>query len=122
MVKVKKLTVDDVEFKIHVHPEHIPVQENAIDSGDETYDREIEDNIIERLNNGDIWAWCTVEVQARYDIFKGEDFLGCCSYSDQEEFEADEYFGSMKQQALEDLNEEIQNIAEKIFAIGIEEF
>ncbi len=55
-----------ITFEIVVHAEDIPVRGNAMSSGDNELDREVEDAILARLAQGEEWAWCTVEVIAHW--------------------------------------------------------
>jgi len=105
---LKKLTEKDVEFIIEIEMDHIEVRGNAVVSGDDEFDKKVEDEIIERLNNGDIWAWAAVTIKAQFGKFEGTDHLGCCSYENEEDFKNDGYYEDMKQLALDDLNRELQ--------------
>lgn len=104
---IRKLTEEDVEFIIECQEEFVPVQGNAMVSGDDAVDKEVEDKIINDFNSGNLWAWCTVRVAAKWKEFEGDDYLGCCSYNSEEEFKSDGYFKDMKQNALDELNKNI---------------
>jgi hypothetical protein len=109
-MKLRKLTQSDVVFSVHISEEDIPVRGNAMASGDDAADKEDEDNIIARLNAGDLWAWCCVEVRATYNRHSSDtkhsagDILGCCSYSDESDFRSCMYFEDMCKAALDRLN------------------
>jgi hypothetical protein len=111
-------TINDVDISINVEPEHIPVQENLIVSGDEEFDKKCEDEIIARLDSGDVWAWCIVKVTVApktleyTDELNGFAYLGGCSYENQEEFEQSDYYKDMIDWALEDLNNKSKEIYE----------
>ncbi|GAG86978.1 unnamed protein product, partial [marine sediment metagenome] len=88
-MSAKELTAADVAFVLTIEPEDIPVRGNAMASGDEEVDRRVEDGIIERLDQGDLWAWCSVKVTATLlddTDLEGADYLGGCSYRDEEDF------------------------------------
>lgn len=90
---------------IITHEEEIPVKGNAVVSGDDAFDREVEEEIETRLARGDVWAWCTVEVRVTC-LDCGEhasDFLGACSYEDYEAFRNDDYFTDMQHAATSNL-------------------
>lgn len=93
----------EVEFTIQPEQEDTPVHGNAVVSGDKDKDREVENRILKQLESGDLWAWCTVKVTARYKGFEGHDYLGCCSYKDEADFRRGGYFEGMKQAAYDDL-------------------
>lgn len=70
-------------------------------------DADIVAAINERLERGDLWAWCYVKVTARREgsQFVGKSSgLGCCSYDDESDFRAGGgYFDDMQAEALRDL-------------------
>lgn len=75
--------------------EDIPVKGNAMCSGDDKLDMEVENEIIERLNNGDLSAWFCAKVTAEYLGFKYSDYLGACSYRSFAEFINGDYYADM---------------------------
>lgn len=97
-----------VEYDIEVLPEDTPVRGNVVASGDDDFDRQVEDNIIERLEGDDIWAWCTVRVVARLGDLEGEAYLGCCSYAGEDDFRAGGYFEDLRIEALDRLHTEVE--------------
>lgn len=111
MPKAKKLTLDDVEIVLRVEPEQESVRGNALASGDDAVDKECEDQILDRLRDGDDWAWAAVTVEARYHGLTGRDHLGCCTYRDEADFRESDYFTSMKVEALASLQKEIDALA-----------
>lgn len=107
---VMALLKDRVTYVLSIEPEEISVRGNCIASGDDAYDKKVEDEIIERVDNGDDWAWCTVEVAAVFDggpgIGKiwGRDHLGGCSYKDEADFKQEGgYYPQMQEEALRNL-------------------
>ena len=111
--RAKQLTEEDVIFTLECLEEHTPVRGNAMASGDNEADRACENEILERLDRGDIWAWCTVKVTARYGSLVGVDYLGCCSYRDERDFREPSggYFDDMRREALRDLQSQIDTLA-----------
>lgn len=102
-----------VSYDIECLPEYTDVRGNAMCSGDDDYDREVEDSILDDLEGGNDWAWCTVRVTARYDgvdCAVGQDYLGCCSYRDEADFKACVYYEDMCDQAREDLYAQLEGI------------
>jgi hypothetical protein len=86
------------------HPEDLPVRGNAIASGDDAYDKQVEDEILERLSRGDAWAWCTVEVKVTIDGVSTSEYLGGCSYDNEYAFEsAGDYYPDMVLTCLDKL-------------------
>jgi len=100
--KLVEFLRDKVEVCLSVEQDHLPVEGNASAIDDET-DRKNEEEIYERLNNGDVWAWACVGVKVRWKGFAGEDYLGGCCYLDEADFRKDAYFTDMVESALHDL-------------------
>lgn len=96
-------TIEQVNFSMEVEPDEIPVRGNAIVSGDDNYDKEVEDELIERLNAGDVWAWALVTVTAEWNGVEGYDTLGGCSYKCEDDFKGDLYYEDLKQRAYDEL-------------------
>ena len=113
-MKLRKLTPADVRFTITVEYEQTSVRGNALASGDDEADRECEDAIIKRLDQGDVWAWCTVFVTATWNEHEGRTDLGCCSYDDEADFKAGGYYDDMCSEALDQLNAELENAASEL--------
>ena len=87
-----------------------PINGNAIDSGDKNYDLKVENELIDRLNSGDVWAWASVEVKASFGGLSGSAYLGCCSYKDEKEFLKDPYYKDMVKEATEELKIELESL------------
>ncbi len=101
----RPLTREEVTVRLQAEPESIPVEGNACASGDDDFDREVEHNILCRLQQGDLWAWAAVTVVVSWGRFEGRAHLGCCSYADEEDFrQPGGYFDDMVAEALEELN------------------
>jgi len=95
-------------IRIRAEPDWVPVKGNAMASGDDALDREVEQEILQRLNQGDIWAWAAVTVETSWKSFRGIATLGCCSYESEEDFcQPDGYFDDLVSEALEDLNRNV---------------
>jgi len=123
-----KVTLADCIFKLMAEQDDTQVRGNAMASGDESYDKEIEDAIIKRLDDGDIWAWASVRVECHWthpttgETFIGADHLGCCSYESEKDFRQvpNGYFEDMKCVAFDEMAKEIERTIEK--AESLEEF
>ena len=92
-----------IRYQIEIEQDDISVRGNAIASGDKATDKAVEDEIIERLDNGDTWAWCSVCVVAEAGGVEGRAYLGACSYKDEEDFRRGGYYEQMQEEAKEDL-------------------
>lgn len=113
-MKPRKLTESEVTFTVELEEEDTPVRGNAMASGDDAADKALEDEIIERLDRGDISAWCCLKVTASWNGLTGVDYLGACSFSQgihqPVEAQAIEYAAEigMKGEALSILNAKIE--------------
>jgi len=86
----------------------IPVRGNALASGDDDVDHKFEDDILARLDDGNVWAWAAVTMTAEYLGHSGADHLGACSYANAEDFRvANDYYSGMVDSALDALAESI---------------
>ena len=78
------LKAENIEIQVNVQDETIPVRGNALASGDDAIDKQAEEEIIAQLEQGNVWAWATVEVVARFivngEMICGQAYLGACSY------------------------------------------
>lgn len=106
------------EFKLECLPEDIYVRGNFA-SGDDAADKALEDEILERLKNGDDWAWCMVKVTCVIALngerFEGEPvYLGGCCYRDEKDFvENSMYYDDMKKEAEENAMREVEDAVER---------
>ena len=67
-------------------------------------DPEAIEYVKKELERGNDWAWCTVIMRAHYKGWKGEAFLGSCSYKDEKDFrENSGYYEDLKKEALHEL-------------------
>jgi hypothetical protein len=111
-MKTKQLTEKDVTFRLTAEPDQQSPRGNALASGDDEEDRKCEDEILRRIDEGDVWAWCVVKVEAHYHVLVGVDYLGGCSYKDEADFrEPGGYFDDMKGEALADLQRQFDDLA-----------
>jgi hypothetical protein len=102
---MRPITEQEAQFSIECLEECVQVRGNAIASGDDRLDTNTENLILEELDSGNQWAWCTVRVVAEWNGLEGDDYLGCCSYKDEKDFiERSGYYEDMKAQALAELN------------------
>lgn len=101
------MTTQEMENKysvrINASQDDLPVRGNCIATEDEEFDKKVEDEILERLDNGDVWAWADVEVQATLpDGRTGSAYLGGCCYEDEADFKRGGYYEGMILAAVED--------------------
>ncbi len=77
----------DVLVSVSAFPDETEIKGNALASGNDVLDRKAEDRIFRELDDGNIWAWCIINVELNYCGYNHVDHLGCCSYKDQQDFE-----------------------------------
>ncbi len=105
----------EVAYELTVYPEDTPVRGYACATDEPELDRAEEDVILKRLDRGDTWAWCLVQVTAYWRGFQGTAGLGCCSYADEKDFKApDGYYEDMKAEALDDLRANVADVAKRL--------
>ncbi len=101
----KLLSRKETTVCLKAEPEFVQVEGNASASGDDAFDRKVERAIIERVEQGDVWAWAMVTVTVSWGPFSASDHLGCCSYADEEDFRQPRgYFDDMVAEAVTELN------------------
>jgi hypothetical protein len=101
----------DPEIRIVVHEETIPLRGNALASGDDDLDRDVEEEILSRLAYGEQWAWCWVEVIAEFRGLEGRDTLGGCSYKDEADFKENSgYYEDMVARATDELADLVEGL------------
>lgn len=118
-VRLRRLRADEVEFVLKVVQDDMPVRGNAMASGDDAADKAYEDEILKRLEYGDVWAWSLVTITAKWKGWEVHDTLGACCYLSEEDFKKPGgYFDDMKTVALHELNNllaiNLMNIAELV--------
>ena len=116
---MREIEKEDVEFRVSCLEEAMPVRGNATASGDPEFDREVEDEIIAKLDGGNPWAWCCVKVEAIFSTedapYVGEAYLGGCSYEDEDDFTAHSgYYEGLCEEALDDLNRKLRSLNRKL--------
>lgn len=115
---LRKLTRDDVVFDLEVTDDDLPIEGNAMASGDDAVDIAYERKLLLRRAQGDEWAWALVRVIATWKDFRGMAVLGGCTYPNKQAFMEDAYYEDLKVQALDDLQAKLQltydNIAELV--------
>jgi hypothetical protein len=92
------------EISFEALPETVRVRGNALASGNDVLDKEAEDEIIARLESGDVYAWFTAKVSVRDD--KGNeasDYLGACCYEDEADFKQGLYYLDMIEECIKQL-------------------
>lgn len=99
--------VGGIALRLEILDEDTPVRGNVMASGDAEFDRKVENEILARLDAGDVWAWFLVRTVASFGGFEGDSYLGGCSYRDKEDFKADAYCDDQIKEAIANLGEAV---------------
>ncbi len=111
---MRKLTAADVEFTVHLEQEEEPVHGHFA-SGEDDLDRQLEQDICDALDAGNVEAWCSITVTATWTDSNGvehtgHDHLGCCSHLGDDlagQVEVTVASHCMREEALANLNSEL---------------
>jgi hypothetical protein len=93
----------EYDITLEALPETVRVRGNAMASGDDELDRQVEDEIISRLESGDIFAWFTAKVTVSDGKNEATDYLGCCNYRDADDFRMGGYYLDMIHECIHQL-------------------
>ena len=109
-MKLRAVTADEVEFED-------TFEEETADLRNDKVAREHEDEMIERLERGDITAWCILAVRVHWKGHTG--YAALCGYTFpegrtgiQNQEYASEDMAQLRIEALEDLNRTLQEQAD----------
>lgn len=108
-IRIKLPTIKQVEFKITAEQDDIDPR-GMFASGSDKQDEETLQAIYDSLEDGNTWAWASVKVECHYKGLTGTDYLGGCSYEDEEDFMRDAYYQDMKNAAYADLIRQIKRL------------
>lgn len=61
-----------------------------------------------RLADGDVWAWCCVEVKVQIDEMEAVTYLGGCSYADEADFRAGCYCDDLVAECIDQIRTDAQ--------------
>lgn len=107
-------TASTIQWKIIATQDDIPVRGNLVVSGDDAHDKAEEDKVIQRLDDGDVWAWCSIEVRGIWEGLTASDYLGGCSYDSEEDFKRGGYYDDMLQTVTRELQQMAANVAGEV--------
>src|SRR5688572_8056487 len=117
MNAMKQIPVDEIEWTLRCEPEDVAIEGNAMASGDDAVDQECYQWIRDQLDSGNLWAWCWVSLEARWNGLTSRESLGGCSYKSREDFIANSmYYDDMRAECIRQLNEQAQAIVEGLDA------
>lgn len=120
-MQLRKLTATDVTFSVRIEAEDQPVR-GAFQSGDPDYAEQataMENDIIERLDRGEVEAWCGVIVTATWEGHEGEDAIWGCSLDDSYTTDVVVSEHGMRDEALDRLNEAVAKHAVALSRLAV---
>lgn len=103
-----------IVVKYRVGQEDMPVK-GAFASGDDAADADMEQEIIERVNRGDPFAWCWAKVTATCGPFEGFECVGGISCKNRKELK-ELFLKDMKQQAIHHLKQVMEDAHSAVLA------
>lgn len=108
--------VERATITVRADFEELPIEGNAVASGDDAADRAEEDRIRTEFESGNVWAWATVTVRAEFMGYIAEEHLGCCSYDSEKDFrQPGGYFDDMAANAKASLAEQIEKLFRGVY-------
>jgi hypothetical protein len=97
------------EITVECIEEFMPIRGNLIASGDDEYDRQIEDKTIAELETNP-WAWCCVKVTAEFRGITADAYLGGCNYKSEQSFKEDLYYKDLVHEATQELADKVKDL------------
>ena len=93
---------------VYAHMEDVGIEGNVLASGNDAMDKAAEDLVREELEDGNEWAWCTIQVEVTDMDSDNEnvesEYLGCCNYRSKKDFVKSEgYYSDMVNECIERL-------------------
>ncbi len=101
-----------VAYSVEIEAEDLPVRGNYMASGDDAFDQQCEDEVIAKLDRGDIEAWCYVKVTAELAGFRGTAGIGGCTLGEGYTAEQCAVEHGLYAEALADLRATLKHAAE----------
>jgi hypothetical protein len=95
-------------YTVTVEPEEISDVRGAFAYDTKEENEAAENAILERLERGDLEAWCCIKVTATVGDFEGVAYLGCCTLDNKYGPEDCAHEYGLKDEALEDLKSNLR--------------
>jgi len=119
------MKIDRAKLRKHVNitltcePDDLPIEGNALASGDDAEDRRAEQWIRDQLARGNEWAWCVAIVTVEFAGVIERDTLGACSYESEADFKRGGYYEDMIGEAIERLAERLEDQNDALVTYGL---
>lgn len=115
-VTLRKLTAADVYTQIMVEQDFVDPAD--LFAGDPLEDRKAIAEINERLDRGDVWAWCTITVKVSWRGQEASCGFGGGNYSDESSFRQSQDFLDLQQEAIALLNKAMQTDVNELLRLA----
>lgn len=121
--EIAKIEGRDVRIRVFITDDDVSPEVNLGDFGNEESDRAAYNDMVakirERMEDGDLWAWCMVEVRGELCIgpatLEEVARLGGCSYKDADDFIKNSgYYADMKKEILHGLEAQLVDLKEAL--------
>ena len=116
-MKLRPLTCEEVTFSLEAMEDD---SRPDFQSGDPAYKEEddrLELDAMERLSQGDVWAWACVKVTAQWGDYTAKVYLGGCSYTNEAEFRSCGELWALEEEALDKLNDSLGRIYSRLSSL-----
>ncbi len=95
--------LDSLNAKIEFEP-----QEEDISPADQFDDEKTLKWVLEQYNDyGNIYAWFCAKITVKYKGYEATDYLGACSYKDENDFKKGGYYDDMLNTCIMEINREV---------------
>jgi len=112
-MKIKQLTIADITVHIEALPEDMPVVGNVGESGNKDQDLAVENSILRRLDRGDIWAWCMVQITCTYKMFTTTELITGCNYASEADFKSSGSYTDIVEICLAKLQKQVNELVKE---------
>lgn len=110
---LRRIEERDCTITLEAETEHDNPKDH-FDSGDKDDDAKMVKEIWKDYESGNNWAWCCAKVTVTCGALKSEQYLGCCSFKNEEDFKESGYYEQMISEALDELNAQLDEIKAKL--------
>jgi len=110
----RPLTKPEVEILLTIEEEDTGPA-GCFSCGDDKQDEELVNEIQFKLARGNLWAWCQVRIEVTWGGFNECQYLGCCSYENEEDFKQHSgYYDQLVDEVIDNLNQNIKKVFDQL--------
>jgi hypothetical protein len=115
-----KLPIEKCKVSFNALNEDSSVRGNYILSDDEDFDRKCENEIQDRINDGDEYAWFCARVSVSHAGITEDTYLGCCNYNNEKQFLESGCYQDMIEEARVKLETRLQELSNNLKSLDKE--